>query len=72
VYALRSWSNRKIKNVGRELESARKKFSDLLEAGADEKIDIVPSSKVGFAQMSRWEWALLKCHFESKTTCYNA
>lgn len=35
MYALRSWSNRKIKNVGRELESARKKLSDLLEAGAD-------------------------------------
>lgn len=33
--SLRSWSNRKIKNVGRELERARKRLSTLMEEGAD-------------------------------------
>lgn len=36
--ALRSWSRAKVKNVGRELEKARKKLAELIESNADRTV----------------------------------
>ncbi len=33
--ALRNWSKSKVKNVSRELEKARKKLTELVQANAD-------------------------------------
>lgn len=36
--------------------------------GGDKKIEIMPSWRVGFAQMPSWEWASIKWHYQVMAT----